>query len=218
MKPTNVFLFTAAIALLSSCTMQKRYHNGGWQLEFRKGPDKQAAAPTKKPQTAKTAVAEMSSPQIAMAAPADLTANNAIIETSVIVDNNATSDIQSATAEKATKNLRSKQSAPSGVIAHAAVAETLQKSDKANFQATKSQKTQTTKAHKGQASGDKNWLVALLLCWFLGVIGIHRFYLGYTVIGIIQLLTLGGFGIWTLIDFIRIIIKDLQPKDGSYIE
>ncbi len=71
---------------------------------------------------------------------------------------------------------------------------------------------------KGKEGGDKNWIAALLLCWFLGILGIHRFYLGYIWQGVVQLLTLGGLGIWTLIDFIRIIIKDLEPKDGSYID
>ena len=64
--------------------------------------------------------------------------------------------------------------------------------------------------------GDRSHIVAILLAFFLGVIGVHRFYLGYTWQGIVQLLTLGGLGIWTLIDFVRIIIKDLEPKDGSY--
>lgn len=64
----------------------------------------------------------------------------------------------------------------------------------------------------------KSQLVALLLCIFVGALGIHRFYLGYTTIGIIQLLTAGACGIWTLIDLIRIITGDLQPVDGSYTE
>jgi TM2 domain-containing membrane protein YozV len=64
--------------------------------------------------------------------------------------------------------------------------------------------------------GGKSQWVALLLCWLVGTIGIHRFYLGYTWQGIVQILTLGGCGIWTLIDFIRIITGDLGPKDGSY--
>jgi hypothetical protein len=64
--------------------------------------------------------------------------------------------------------------------------------------------------------GGKSQLIALLLCIFLGWIGIHRFYLGYLWIGIIQLLTAGLLGIWTIIDLIRIIIGDLQPKNGSY--
>lgn len=66
------------------------------------------------------------------------------------------------------------------------------------------------------AASGKSQLTAALLAFFLGGIGIHRFYLGYTVIGIIQLLTLGGLGIWALIDFIRILTGDLEPKNGSY--
>ena len=62
----------------------------------------------------------------------------------------------------------------------------------------------------------KSQLTALLLAIFVGVIGIHRFYLGYTWQGVVQLLTFGGCGIWSLIDLIRIITGDLQPKGGSY--
>ena len=64
----------------------------------------------------------------------------------------------------------------------------------------------------------KSQLVALLLVLFIGILGIHRFYLGYTWQGIVQLLTLGVCGIWTLIDTIRIITGDLGPKDGPYSE
>lgn len=62
----------------------------------------------------------------------------------------------------------------------------------------------------------KSQIAATLLCFFVGIIGVHRFYLGYAWQGVVQILTLGGFGIWTLIDFIRIITGDLQPKNGSY--
>lgn len=68
-----------------------------------------------------------------------------------------------------------------------------------------------------ESSGDSQ-LIALLLCWFMGGLGIHRFYLGYTTEGILQLLTAGGCGIWWLIDLIRIITGDLGPKDGEYTE
>lgn len=63
---------------------------------------------------------------------------------------------------------------------------------------------------------DKSQVTALLLVIFLGLLGVHRFYLGYTWQGVVQLLTLGGFGIWALIDLIRIITGDLQPKNGTY--
>ena len=66
------------------------------------------------------------------------------------------------------------------------------------------------------AADGKSQIVATILSFFLGFLGVHRFYLGYTGIGIAQLLTLGGFGIWALIDFVRILIGDLKPKDGDY--
>jgi TM2 domain-containing membrane protein YozV len=65
-------------------------------------------------------------------------------------------------------------------------------------------------------SGGKSQLIALLLVILVGGLGIHRFYLGYTWQGVVQLLTGGGCGIWALIDLIRIITGDLKPKDGSY--
>lgn len=68
------------------------------------------------------------------------------------------------------------------------------------------------------AVAGKSQLIALLLVIFVGVLGIHRFYLGYTWQGIVQLVTLGGCGIWALIDLIRIITGDLKPKDGNYTE
>jgi TM2 domain-containing membrane protein YozV len=63
-----------------------------------------------------------------------------------------------------------------------------------------------------------NWVICLLLCWFFGVLGVHRFYTGHTVIGIIQLLTLGGCGIWTLIDFIIIVSGNFKDAQGNPIK
>ncbi len=61
-----------------------------------------------------------------------------------------------------------------------------------------------------------NKVVAILLSLFLGSLGVDRFYLGYTGLGVLKLLTLGGLGIWSLIDLVRIIIGNLKPKDGEY--
>ena len=61
----------------------------------------------------------------------------------------------------------------------------------------------------------KQWLITLLLCIFVGEFGIHRFYTGYIGIGIIQLLTLGGFGFWWLIDLICIAIGKYKTKSGQ---
>jgi TM2 domain-containing membrane protein YozV len=48
----------------------------------------------------------------------------------------------------------------------------------------------------------------------LGGFGIHRFYTGHIVSGIIMLITFGGFGIWALIDLVLIICKKFKTKDG----
>jgi TM2 domain-containing membrane protein YozV len=71
---------------------------------------------------------------------------------------------------------------------------------------------------KSTSTGGKSQLVALILAAFVGVIGIHRFYLGYTTYGILQLLTGGGCGVWAIIDLIRIATGDLKPKGGDYSE
>ena len=65
---------------------------------------------------------------------------------------------------------------------------------------------------------DKQKLIAALLCWFLGYLGVHRFYLGHIGIGVAQLLTAGGCGIWVIIDFILILtgsVKDAEGRDLS---
>lgn len=61
----------------------------------------------------------------------------------------------------------------------------------------------------------KSKQTALFFSIFTGVLGVDRFYLGYTVSGIVKLLTVGGAGIWALIDFIRIAVDSLRPADGS---
>ncbi|NCS57736.1 MAG: TM2 domain-containing protein [Microcystis aeruginosa G11-04] len=62
---------------------------------------------------------------------------------------------------------------------------------------------------------EKRILPALLLCFFFGMFGAHRFYVGKIGTGILQLVTLGGLGIWVLIDFIMIIVGAFTDKEGS---
>ncbi len=61
---------------------------------------------------------------------------------------------------------------------------------------------------------DKDYLTALLLSIFLGGLGIDRFYLGYTGLGIAKLLTLGGCGIWQLIDLILIAMRNIPDSNN----
>ena len=64
----------------------------------------------------------------------------------------------------------------------------------------------------------KSFLGTLALCFFLGLFGGHRYYTGYTGLGIAQTLTLGGFGIWTLIDFIFICAGKYKDAKGQELE
>ena len=69
-----------------------------------------------------------------------------------------------------------------------------------------------------QFSADSRWLTVLLLCWFLGVLGIHRFYVGKTGTALLMLFTLGGCGIWAFVDFILIIMGKFTDKEGNLIK
>ena len=64
---------------------------------------------------------------------------------------------------------------------------------------------------------DKRILPASLLCFFLGFLGVHRFYVGKVGTGVVQLFTLGGLGLWALIDFILILCGVFTDKDGRRI-
>ena len=64
----------------------------------------------------------------------------------------------------------------------------------------------------------RSYIVNLLLAMFLSGFGIHRFYTGYILIGIIQLLTEGGFGIWALIDLIALVMNSYRDAEGNELE
>jgi TM2 domain-containing membrane protein YozV len=63
----------------------------------------------------------------------------------------------------------------------------------------------------------KSRLVAMLLCFFLGALGVHRFYVGKIGTGLLMLFTLGGFGLWLLIDLILIVTGSFKDKEGRRV-
>jgi TM2 domain-containing membrane protein YozV/type II secretory pathway pseudopilin PulG len=64
----------------------------------------------------------------------------------------------------------------------------------------------------------KNRNTVILLCFFLGLFGAHRFYLGKIITGIIMILTLGGLGIWVVVDFFIAIFGRYQDSKNLYVE
>lgn len=68
-----------------------------------------------------------------------------------------------------------------------------------------------------QEDRPRDFLETLLFAWFLGCFGIHRFYTGHNAIGIAQLLTLGGCGIWALADIIMICFNKFKDVQGRHL-
>ena len=64
----------------------------------------------------------------------------------------------------------------------------------------------------------KRMVPAALLCFFLGTLGAHRFYVGKIFTGLLMIVTLGGLGIWAVVDLVRIIVGSFRDKHGLLLQ
>jgi TM2 domain-containing membrane protein YozV len=63
----------------------------------------------------------------------------------------------------------------------------------------------------------KRILPAMILCFCFGIFGVHRFYVGKVGTGLLQLFTIGGLGVWAMIDFIMLVVGAFTDKQGRKI-
>jgi TM2 domain-containing membrane protein YozV len=70
---------------------------------------------------------------------------------------------------------------------------------------------------QGRPASPRSRLAAALLAFFLGALGIHRFYVGKIGTGVLMIFTLGGLGLWVLIDFIVILVGSFKDKEDRVL-
>ena len=209
-------LLMAMVAILiSSCstnaTFSKRYHSRGFNIAWGGGSDvnNNAVKQTPKKVKAKLDVVAVAQNTENLTVQSVNSAENAVVEASIVtrafVSNNILAKNEVATVKNSTQT--STRAVKSSTVV----------SNKAAVNAISNANTKAVKKNADPGEG-KSQMIALILCFFVGVLGIHRFYLGYTMEGVLMLITVGGCGLWAMIDLIRIITGDLKPKDGDYTE
>lgn len=214
MRKSTISLLTALAAVISfsSCSVEKRVHRRGYHVEWNTSKEK-----------VQNSIAIEQEEKVLEAAP--ISANTT--ESSLTTIQPTTQSTPASTSVSTSDNSELLLDATAAIndrehVVTSPSTRTFEvKAQEISSTVSQTQATVDTKQSQSSAEategGSKSRITALVLCFFLGALGIHRFYLGYTGIGVLYLLTLGLFGFGVLVDFIRLIIKPgLQPKDGSY--
>lgn len=203
----TTFLIALAVLFVTSCTVEKRLYNKGFHVEWKKKYKKNKGEDVLQEENYAHYNEEFK--------PAEI---NTVSQGEEIA---STSDeIQISDNKQRVVTFNNNVQAESTTINIVSNVNTLDevKDSKAQKQAKKKSKKIQKSEGERESSGGKSQIIALVLVLLVGVLGIHRFYLGHIGIGVLMLLTGGVCGILALIDLIRIITGDLKPKDGEYTE
>ncbi len=192
---TLATMLVACGLIFSSCSMEKRVYMTGYHINWKTNKHSKDNIAVVKDNKTKEIKLEH---------------QNTIVLSNVVSENNV----------KAENNLTASIGKTVFIPKHQRINLNEKTTEIANNKTTtiKAQKKNVIKAIKKAPAknGGKLQIVALILCILLGLIGVHRFYLGYSGLGILYLLTAGLFGIGWLIDLILLIIPNgLTPKGKS---
>lgn len=197
------------IALISSCSIQKRSFNSGYHIEWRKNLSSNKT--NEKLETSETDEISIANNSLDQST---ITSANIENEIPVLSDKELNQDNPIESEINSVADLKPElfDEVNSFSSQKTVVNRNTETRKQADFKVHK-KKSEKSKNASGSGNGGKLQIVALILCILLGLLGVHRFYLGYNGLGILYLLTLGLFGIGWLIDIILLIIPNgLTPK------